>query len=278
MKKIMFAAFVLTLPSVVQATPAPTPAIRNITLDISKQAVSIDFAADVGFPYGVRYAVATLNCAKGEMASAAGESLDDFDDEKEGVTALMSSGAIKASKTELAITGTGMNDEKVKNVRFFCKDKQLYWDFNKTIAGNNPVGFVGTSISYGLNNLGVPGYSWTTPSGTDTAIYDIRFNTEIRKATTITQIKPQLDLGEKSALFLLDKDGKTLIPLAYGENVNELKAPLPFKMGKGGTVLNLYLAEDYQKSDGWYHTVVDFVDGTSHTEVIKKPAHFVFGK
>lgn len=278
MKKLIFASLFFSLPMVAQAATAPVPAIRNVVLDISKQSVSVDFAADVGFPYGVRYAVATLNCATGELSSAAGDSLDDFSDEKEGVAALMASGAIKASKTELSIIGTGMDDEKLKSIRFFCKDKILYWDFNASIAGKNPVGFVGTTVAYGLNSVSVPGYSWSNSSGTDSLMYDLTFNNEIAKATTITQIKPQLDLASKAALFMLDKDGKTLIPLAYGENVNDLKAPLAFKRGTGGTVLNLYLAEDYQKTDGWYHTLVDFVNGTSHTEAIKKPANFVFGK
>lgn len=269
---------------------APTFYVREVWVALPSQQVSLVYEADMGFPLGDRSAETVLDCKTGKVTTRGYDRKAGFDrpaqapEDKEGAAALLA--------TKVIQSGSGVLSFKQNNdsLRFTCKNGVVVTDFSGYATRTRGQSFyrdtdanVALSVTEGMfpTALTVPGFVVTRSDGKfGTSSLSLSLNGEsLRTAAFLTGASTDYVFrSEREALFLLEGDGKTLRPIAYGGKELGVRKVVPLKTGKSGTILTFFYAPDYNNPANWQKTTVDFQSFQTYSTTITKPANLLFGK
>ncbi|MHA0034162.1 hypothetical protein [Deinococcus sp. PESE-13] len=261
--------------------------VSDLWIDAPTQALTLTYSADTGFPAGRRYAQTTLDCRTSQTTSRGyvySGSLDpQFADEDKGApAAILSTKLLNIGKGALSYKDLGAQP------RFFCRNGVLVSDLS-TYAKNNRARMF--DVSYSDSNLNVsagtgsvlmtvPAFTFRREDGKlATATIDLEFAADsLAGAQSLIGFRGNAPLFRpREAVFLLEKDGKTLRPLMYNGQAPGLRTTFPVKAGKSGTILTFYYTEDYS-ANAWQKAVVDLSTFQTYTTKTSRPANLKFGQ
>ncbi|GAA5504175.1 hypothetical protein Dxin01_03944 [Deinococcus xinjiangensis] len=261
--------------------------VKTLWVDVPTQTLTLTYSTDTGFPLGERYAQSTLDCRSGKITSRgyvyAGSREPQFSDEdKDAVAAI--------TKTKLINIGPGVlsYQDSSAHPRFFCKNGLLISDLSSYAKDDRALMFnvsysdsnLDIDASFGTVKLTIPAFSYRREDEKlATVTVSLSFNgNSLSTVNSLTGFSADVILSRpREAIFLLEKDGKTLRPLMYNGQQPGLRTAVPVKAGKGGGTVTLYYTEDYNGTS-WQKAVVDLTSDQVYSTKTGRPANLQFGK
>lgn len=250
--------------------------IQRFVIDAAAQQAHLILAADIGFPSGIRWATASVDCKAKKVAvrgvtMAEDVPLNELKGDPVAVPGMTKGGMLSMSTSALMVKTV------IGNFRLYCDGPILKSDFSAAVDNNGL-----RDLTTDLPAIRLRSYLMTGTSILDVPVLSkqrltLEFDgTPVTRATHIDHVAVGDYATQPGQAFLYhDRAKNMLVPLRY-DGINRSTTPFRNVPLPKDRLLHFYYAPDYRLATGWTRVVIDLQRGLTWNEPASKPAGATF--